>query len=67
MLKDMLSETKQNGSQYKDDQEKLIENLRLQLNETREMIVKIRENKDKEYKKLKERFEDEKRRESEQF
>ena len=45
----------------------MIENLRLQLNETREMIVKMRDNKDKEYRKLKERFEDEKRRESEQF
>lgn len=31
------------------------------------MIVKMRDNKDKEYRKLKERFEDEKRRESEQF
>jgi hypothetical protein len=45
----------------------LIENLRLQLNETREMIVKLRENKDKEYRKLKERYEDDRRRESEQF
>jgi hypothetical protein len=45
----------------------LIENLRLQLNETREMIVKIREGKDKEHKKLKERYEDERRRETESF
>ena len=67
MLKEMLDETKKTGMQYKDDQNQLIENLRLQLNETREMIVKMRDNKDKEYRKLKERFEDEKRRESEQF
>ena len=67
MLKEMLDENKKTGIQYKDDQNQLIENLRLQLNETREMIVKMRDNKDKEYRKLKERFEDEKRRESEQF
>ena len=40
MLKEMLDETKKTGVQYKDDQNQLIENLRLQLNETREMIVK---------------------------
>ena len=45
----------------------MIENLRLQLTETREMIVKLRENKDKEYKKLKERYEDERRREQEKY
>lgn len=39
----------------------------MQLNETREMIVKLRENKDKEYKKLKERYEDERRREGEKY
>jgi len=45
----------------------LIENLRLQLNETREMINKMRENKEKEFKKTKERYDDERRRESEQY
>ena len=37
------------------------------MNETREMIVKMRENKEKEIKKMKERYDDERRRESEQF
>jgi hypothetical protein len=42
----------------------LIENLRIQLNETRDMINKMRENRDKEFKKLKEKYEDDRRRES---
>lgn len=65
LLKQLLDETKSQSTTYKEDQQQLIENLRLQLNETREMIVKLRENKDKEYKKLKERYEDERRREAE--
>eukprot|EP00347_Sterkiella_histriomuscorum_P022258 403331120 len=67
MLKQLLEDLKQQSQTYKDDQSSLIENLRLQLNETREMIVKMRENKDKEHKKLKERYEDERRREAEKY
>ena len=51
----------------KEDQGALIENLRLQLNETREMVVRLRSDKEKEMRKLKERMEDERRRESEKF
>lgn len=67
MLKGHLEEIKSDSTTYKSDQNQLIENLRLQLNETREMINKMRENKDKEFKKMKERYDDERRRESEQY
>ena len=36
----------------------MIENLRLQLNETREQLVHLKEDKQKEFKKVKERHED---------
>lgn len=39
----------------------------MQLNETRDMINKMRENRDKEFKKLKEKYEDDRRRESDQY
>ena len=39
----------------------------MQLNETREMIDKMRSNKDREQKKLRERFEEEHRRETEKY
>ena len=45
----------------------LLENLRMQLNETRELVVKLREGKDKEIRKMKERYEEERKRESEQW
>lgn len=67
MLREILDETKKQGGTFKEDQQQLIENLRLQLNETREMINKMRENKEKEFKKTKERYDDERRRESEQY
>lgn len=63
----MLEEVKSQGTTYKEDQNGLIDNLRLQLNETRDMIVKLKDNKDKEVKKLKERYEDERRREQEKY
>lgn len=67
MLKGMLDDMKVQTGTYKDDQQQLIENLRLQLNETREMINKMRENKEKEFRKIKEKYEDERRRENEQY
>jgi len=67
LLKQLLEETKTQGSQHKDDQNQLIENLRLQLNETRDMIVKLKSDREKEYRKLKERYEDERRREGEKY
>jgi hypothetical protein len=39
----------------------------MQLNETRELVVKLREGKDKEIRKMKERYEEERKRESEQW
>ena len=42
----------------------MIENLRHQLNETRERLTDLRDEKQAEFKKLKERYEDQRRRET---
>lgn len=67
MLKNMLEELKQSSKSNKTDQHQLIENLRLQLDETRDMIVRIKESKEKEFRKLRERYDDERRREAEKY
>lgn len=41
--------------------------MRLQLNETRERLVELKDEKQKEFKKVKERFEDQRRREADQY
>ena len=66
MLRERLEEIRNDTSQVKDEQARLIENLRLQLNETREQIVQMKEDKQKEFKKIKERHEDQRRRETDQ-
>ena len=66
-LKERIEDYKQSNHAIKEDQSALIDNLKIQLNATREMLDKIKENKDREFKKLKERYEDERRRETEQY
>lgn len=64
MLKQRLEEMRSDSGLVKDEQARLIENLRLQLNETRDTLNQVREDRQKEFKKLKERYEDQRRRES---
>ena len=64
MLRERLEELR--SDTVKEEQGRLIENLRLQLNETREQIVQMKEDKQKEFKKLKERHDDQRRRENDQ-
>jgi hypothetical protein len=61
----MVEDLKKQGAEYKEDSHSLNENLRVQLNETREMINKMRENKDKEFRKLREKYDDDSRKMSE--
>ncbi len=64
MLKERLDEYKSDSGQLKDEQGRLIENLRVQLNETRDRLNEMKEEKGREFKKVKERFEDQRRREA---
>ena len=61
----MLDDLKRDSNNLKDNQNSLILNLRLQLDETREMIEKVKETKEREFKKLREKCEEENRRETE--
>ena len=45
----------------------MIDNLRLQLNETRDRLTELASEKQAEFKKLRERYEDQRRRESDQY
>jgi chromosome segregation ATPase len=67
MLKSRLDEYRADATVLKDEQSRLIDNLRLQLNETRERLVELKDEKQKEFKKVKERFEDQRRREADQY
>lgn len=49
------------------DQNRLIENLRLQLDETKDMIDRIRETKERELRRMRDKFDDEKRKETEKY
>lgn len=66
MLRVQLDEFRKDSGQLKDEQGRLIENLRIQLNETRDRLTEAKTEKQKEFKKLKERHEDQRRREAEQ-
>ena len=66
LLKTRLEEYRGDTTQLKEEQAHLIENLRTQLNETRERLVELKDEKQAEFKKLKERFEDQRRRENDQ-
>lgn len=66
-LRMMLEDLKRDGNNLKENQNSLIVNLRLQLDETREMIEKVKDNKEREFKKLREKCDEEMRRESEKY
>lgn len=66
-LKKLLEDSKEDYSSHKQDQNRLIQNLRLQLDETKDMIDKIRETKDREMKRIRDKFDEEKRKECEKY
>ena len=66
-LRMMLEDLKRDGNNLKENQNSLIVNLRMQLDETREMIEKVKDNKEREFKKLREKYDEENRRETEKY
>lgn len=66
-LKKLLEESKEDHVGHKTDQNRLIENLRLQLDETKDMIDRIRETKDRELRRIRDKFDDERRKETEKY
>jgi len=66
-LKKLLEDKTEDHSTYKGDQNRLIQNLRLQLDETKEIVERIRETKDRENKRMREKVDDEKRKEAEKY
>lgn len=66
-LKKLLEECRGDYNSFKTDQNRLNNNLRLQLDETKEMIDRIRETKDREMKRMRDKFDDEKRKETEKY
>lgn len=58
---------KDDAEKLKENQEVMIKNLRLQLDETREIIVQLKDNKDREFKKLREKYDEEMRRETDKY
>lgn len=66
-LKKLMEDGKEDYATYKGDQNRLMQNLRLQMDETREMIDRIRETKDRELKRNRDKFDDERRKEAEKY
>ena len=66
-LRVMLEDLKRDANNLKENQNSLIVNLRVQLDETREMIDKVKDNKEREFKKLREKCDEEMRREGEKY
>lgn len=66
-LKKLLEDSKEDYGSHKQDQNRLIQNLRLQLDETKDMIDRIRETKDREMKRVRDKFDEEKRKECEKY
>ena len=66
-LKKMLEDGKEDHTTYKGDQTRLIQNLRLQMDETKDMIDRIRESKDRELKRIRDRADEERRKEAEKY
>ena len=58
---------KQDSERLKENQEVLIRNLRVQLDETKEIIVGLKDSKDREFKKLREKCDEEVRRETDKY
>ena len=66
-LKKLLEESRSDYGAFKNDQNRLNNNLRLQLDETKEMIDRIRETKDRELRRMRDKFDEEKRKETEKY
>ena len=66
-LKKGLEDGKEDHALYKADQNRLISNLRLRLEETKEIIDKLKETKEKEQKRLRDKFDEERRKETEKY
>eukprot|EP00352_Strombidinopsis_acuminata_P002030 CAMPEP_0176383486 /NCGR_PEP_ID=MMETSP0126-20121128/33547_1 /TAXON_ID=141414 ORGANISM="Strombidinopsis acuminatum, Strain SPMC142" /NCGR_SAMPLE_ID=MMETSP0126 /ASSEMBLY_ACC=CAM_ASM_000229 /LENGTH=144 /DNA_ID=CAMNT_0017748593 /DNA_START=1245 /DNA_END=1679 /DNA_ORIENTATION=- len=66
-LKTMMEDFKKEGQILKEDQNRLISNLRLQLDETKELVSKIKETKEREFRKLREKCDEEIRRETDKY
>lgn len=60
----MLETIKEDTKHYKVNQEALVSNLRLQLDETKDMIIKVKDTKEREFRKLREKCDEEIRRET---
>lgn len=58
---------KVDSERLKENQEVLIKNLRVQLEETKELIVALKEGKEREFKKLREKCDEEVRRETDKY
>jgi F0F1-type ATP synthase membrane subunit b/b' len=63
----MLETFKKDTENLKDNQNSLIRNLRMQLEESHEIIEKIKDTKEREFKKLREKTDEEVRRETEKY
>lgn len=61
------SSLKTDCDKLKENQDSLIKNLRVQLEETREIINQLKENKEREFKKLREKCDEEVRRETDKY
>jgi len=58
---------KSDSERLKDNQDSLIKNLRVQLEETKEIISNLRDGKEREFKKLREKCDEEVRRETDKY
>lgn len=58
---------KSDSERLKDNQDSLIKNLRVQLDETKEIISNLRDGKEREFKKLREKCDEEVRRETDKY
>ena len=66
-LKGLMDTFKTDAANLKDNQNSLIKNLRMQLEESHEIIERIKETKEREFKKLREKTDEEIRRETEKY
>ena len=66
-LRGLMDTFKRDAENLKDNQNSLIKNLRMQLQESHEIIERIKETKEREFKKLREKTDEEIRRETEKY
>ena len=66
-LRSLMDSLKQDASNLKENQNSIISNLRKQLDETNDMIESLKETKHREFKKLREKCDEDIRRETEKY